>query len=72
MPIWLAPIAKWLGHWMVYFLLSAIVGWGLYAGLIRPVTKPNPSQQQTATNIYNLTPKQNFGCIHYAVPKEQK
>lgn len=48
-------IIKWLGHWIVYFLLSAVVLWGLYAGIIRPVLKPNPSTKQEATTIYNNT-----------------
>jgi hypothetical protein len=59
-------IGKWVGHWLVYFALSAIVLWGLYAGLIRPVTKPNPSTKQEATTIYNNTYNckalLNFGC----------
>lgn len=54
MPIWLLPIAKWLGHWVVYFLLSAVVIWGLYAGIIRPVTKPNPTNIQNGGNAYTI------------------
>ena len=72
MPVWLVPIMRWLGHWAVYFLLSAIVIWGLYAGLIRPVTKPNPTQSQKADTINNYQPKVYFGCVNFAIPKEQK
>lgn len=43
-----------LGHWVVYFVLSVIVGWGLYAGLIRPVTKPNPTNVQTGGTSYTI------------------
>lgn len=43
MPLWLIPIIRWLGHWVVYFILSAVVVWGLYAGIIRPVIKPTPT-----------------------------
>jgi hypothetical protein len=69
MGIWLAPILKWLGHWLVYFLLSAVVIWGLYAGIIRPVTKPNPSTHQEG-QIFQ--PKVYFGCANFAIPKQQK
>ena len=53
-------LIKWLGHWLVYFLLSAIVIWGLYAGLIRPVTKPNPTTTvQSGGVVYDI--KVGFG-----------
>ena len=52
-------IGKWIGHWAVYFLLSAIVLWGLYAGLIRPTTKPNPTSVQTGGVSYDI--KVGFG-----------
>ena len=72
MPVWLVPIIKWLGHWVVYFVLSAIVVWGLYAGLIRPVTKPNPTAVQTGgvSNTYNIHP--TFGCMSIPVMQEKK
>lgn len=50
-----ASIIKWVGHWLVYFVLSAIVGWIIYAGLIRPVIKPNPTTTQTGGVAYNYT-----------------
>ena len=63
MPVWLTWLGSRLGHWLVYFLLSAIVIWGLYAGLIRPVTKPNPTNTQTGgiSNTYNI--RSTFGCM---------
>jgi hypothetical protein len=47
-------IIKWVGHWAVYFVLSAIVVWGLYAGLIRPITKPNPTNVQNGGTSYTV------------------
>ncbi len=57
-------LGKWIGHWLVYFLLSAIVLWGLYAGLIRPITKPNPTNTQTGGVSYNYDIKVGLGgCL---------
>jgi hypothetical protein len=60
MPVWLIPVIRWLGHWVVYFVLSAIVIWGLYAGLVRPTTKPNPTTTvQSGGVVYDI--KIGFG-----------
>ncbi len=70
MPIWLIPIAKWLGHWAVYFILSTVVIWGLYAGLVRPVTKPNPTTIQNGG--YSYTIHVGFGgCARLPVIQEK-
>ncbi len=58
---WL-PIAKWIGG----ILGGLALAWVIYAGMIRPVTKPNPSTSQKADNItnvnYYIQPKPMFGC----------
>jgi hypothetical protein len=51
-------LASKLSGWLAVILLLGICGWGLYAGLIRPITKPNPSTKQEATTIYN----NNYNC----------
>ena len=62
MPIWLTPILKWLGHWLVYFILSALLIWGLYAGLIKPVIKPTPTTTvQSGGVVYHYEIKVGFG-----------
>ena len=51
------------------------IGWAIYAGIIRPVTKPNPSTTQNAEQItnYNFQPKQTFfGCANWKLPKPEK
>jgi hypothetical protein len=64
----LSIIGKWLGHWLVYFILSAIVAWIVYAGLIRPVIKPNPTSVQSGGVSYNYTI--NLGMLSCArIPK---
>jgi len=35
------------------FLVVAGIGWAIYAGIIRPTTKPNASTSQKAENITN-------------------
>ena len=61
-------IAKWVGG----ILGGLAIAWIVYAGLIRPVTKPNPSTQQKAETIvnYNSQPKATFGCAHVIIKKE--
>lgn len=47
-------------------LLGLGLAWSIYAGIIRPTTKPNPTTTQRAENItnftYNNTPRSSFGC----------
>jgi hypothetical protein len=63
--------------WIAVLGFIGICFWGLYAGLIRPTTKPNPSESQTADNItnhnYNLNPKQTFfGCANFKIEDASK
>ena len=55
-----ASIVKWVAG----LLGGLAIAWTIYAGIIRPVTKPNPSTKQEAqemtNNTYNVTPR--FGC----------
>lgn len=66
MPIWLLWIGKRFGHWLIYIIFTAIIGWVFYAGLIRPITKPNPSTQMKAetiiNNSYNCKALIGWGC----------
>ena len=63
MPIIWLKIFKWLG----ITLAAGLIGWGLYAGLIRPVTKPNPTETQKADIIINRNIISDFhptfGCM---------
>ena len=69
MPAWLVWLSSRIGHWLVYFILSIVVIWGLYAGLIRPVTKPNPTTTvQSGGVVYDI--KVGFGgCARLPVVK---
>lgn len=63
-------IAKYVGG----LILGLILAWILYAGLIRPTTKPNPTSKQEAQYItnYNITSRQSFGCSRFEVIKPEK
>ncbi len=63
-------IAKWVGG----ALLGLMVGWIVYAGLIRPTTKPPTTTTQKADNIinYNNYPRISFGCASWKVYEKQK
>ena len=53
-------IAKWIGG----AVLGLGLAWAVYAGIIRPTTKPNPSttvQSGGVANTYNA--KVSFGCV---------
>lgn len=68
------PYGK-IGLTLLVVFSLAIGGWGIYAGLIRPITKPNPTTTQNAENITNYnypSPKVYFGCINYAIKGETK
>ena len=59
-----------LGHAIIYVGLSVIVIWGLYAGLVRPITKPNPTSTQTGGVAYNYTIHVGLGgCARIPVIK---
>ena len=50
------------------------IAWAVYAGIIRPVTKPNPSTTQSGENIYNYynTPRISFGCARWSIYGKEK
>ena len=50
-------------------LAGLAIAWAVYAGIIRPVTKPNPTTTQSGENIYNYynTPRISFGCARFEV-----
>jgi len=59
-----------IGKWIGGLLAGLALAWIVYAGLIRPTTKPNPSTKQEATTIINhnySTPKVSFGCMRFNV-----
>jgi hypothetical protein len=58
-----------IGHWLVYFLLSVVVIWGLYAGLIRPTTKPNPTTTVQSGGVVNNIKVGFGGCARLAMIK---
>jgi hypothetical protein len=60
-----------IGKWVGVVLLGLGLAWSIYAGIIRPTTKPNPTTTQKADNItnytYNVTPRSTFGCASIKV-----
>jgi hypothetical protein len=62
-----STITKWVGG----IVGGLVFAWIIYAGLIRPTTKPNPTETQTAESIvnYNTYPKSTFGCNNIRILK---
>jgi hypothetical protein len=60
-------LAKWVGG----IVGGLALAWIVYAGLIRPTTKPNPSTTQKADTIvnYNITARQSFGCSRFLIQR---
>ena len=60
-------MAKWAGG----IVGGLALAWAIYAGIIRPTTKPNPSTTQEAQTIinYNVAPKQTFGCSNIRIQR---
>ena len=57
-------IAKWVGG----LLGGLALAWIVYAGLIRPTTKPNPTTVQSGGTSYNIaSPRQTFGCTNIKI-----
>jgi hypothetical protein len=54
------------------------IGWAIYAGIIRPTTKPNPMTHQEAETMYNpiyhydYHPVIGFGCMRIPDIKTEK
>jgi hypothetical protein len=63
----------------IFKIVGAVIGvlavaWGLYAGLIRPTTKPNPTTTQAADHIHNYTyqPRPlSFGCVRWDIKSDK-
>jgi hypothetical protein len=56
----MAWLLERLKNSIIYVSLSVVVIWGLYAGLVRPITKPNPSTTvQSGGIVYDI--KIGFG-----------
>ena len=62
----LEPILSWVCMGSVIVVL----GWSIYAGIIKPVTHPNPTTTQTGGISYtvNVSP---FSCARIPSPTEQ-
>ena len=62
-------ISKWIGG----VVLGLGLAWSIYAGIIRPTTKPNPTTSQKAQEItnytFNNTPRSTFGCSNVRIDK---
>jgi hypothetical protein len=62
-----------IAKWVLGAIGGLAIAWAVYAGIIRPVTKPNPtsSTAQQATTIVNYTiqPRQSFGCTNFRIQK---
>ncbi len=62
---------------LVWCLVLAGIGWAIYAGIIRPTTKPNATTKQEAESIinynYTIEPKQTFfGCSNFRIQKPEQ
>lgn len=65
--VWL--FVKKFGVWVI---MAVILGWTTYAGIIRPVTKPNPSNKQEGRDDnYHYEIRQTFGCVRFPSPEEK-
>jgi hypothetical protein len=49
-----ASIIKWVGHWAIYFVLSALVVFACWATFIKPTFKPNPTNIQNGGTSYTV------------------
>lgn len=60
-------LIKWVGG----IVGGLAVAWIVYAGLVRPTTKPNPSTTQNGQNFVNyyLNPRVSFGCANFRIQK---
>jgi hypothetical protein len=45
---------KWLGHWLVYLILTAITLWAAYVTIIKPHINPLATTTEKAKNIYHI------------------
>ena len=63
-----------IGKWALGLVAGLLIAWGLYAGIIRPVTKPNPSTRQEADTIHNYynQPRVSFGCARWEIYGKEK
>jgi hypothetical protein len=55
---------------IITLLVIAGIGWSIYAGIIRPTTKPNATTRQEGTRdnfVYTVTPKSYFGCQNFQI-----
>lgn len=66
---WLT-ILKWGGGVVGGLALA----WVVYAGLIRPTTKPptTTTNQADVINNYNVNPKVTFGCANWLVDRKNE
>ncbi len=57
-------VGRWIGHWLVYVILTAGLAWCVYVAVIRPHTKPTPTTQEQAQTIIHNECKGLFvfGC----------
>jgi hypothetical protein len=51
--------------WVMGVVLGLGLAWAIYAGIIRPITKPNPSTTQKAEQIsnYNYNSRLTFMSV---------
>ena len=64
-------IAKYAG----VVIAGLAIGWAIYAGIIRPTTKPQTTTKQEAEVIINHNygmPKVSFGCLNMRIYERKK
>jgi hypothetical protein len=67
------PILKKIGTWLLLTIVIVGLAWAVYAGIIRPITKPNPTNIQTGGVSYNYQIKVGLGgCARLPVMVDKK
>ena len=71
--MWAAALAwiwQRLAHFLIYFVLGALLIWLIFGAMLKPVLWPNPTHTQTGGTAYNYEIKVGFGgCARLPVVK---
>jgi len=68
MPAW----ASWIIARLAHFLIYAILGFALFAVIVKPVFWPTATTTQTGGVSYTLQPRHYFGCTNWNIKDAEK